>query len=236
MAKTYQINECFLSLQGEGVRAGTVNLFVRFSGCNMKCDVEPGPLSPGGFGCDTEFVSGRRVTLDELALWAATQWQITLGLPEDEKNIKSGLRACPAWPEPWLILTGGEPGLQVDEEFCGFWHDRGCKLAIETNGTIDIAGTLGHGNRVGVDWISLSPKVAEHAVRCLEADEVRYVRGYGQGIPKPAAKALHHCISPAFDGGLVHPKTLGWCLKLVLENPSWRLSVQQHKTSFGGVR
>jgi organic radical activating enzyme len=57
--KRYRVNEIFTSLQGEGVRAGTLNHFLRFFGCNLQCAVEPGPLSPGGFDCDTEFTSGR---------------------------------------------------------------------------------------------------------------------------------------------------------------------------------
>lgn len=226
MGKTYTVNECFLSIQGEGVRAGTVNVFVRFSGCNLRCSVEAGPKSPGGFDCDTEFTSGRKLALDELARQCREACLISgLELPTGD----GGLRATPVWPEPWLILTGGEPGLQVDEELCGFFHDRGCKLAIETNGTVDIPGNLGMKNRVGIDWITLSPKVAEHAVKCLRADELKYVRGFGQGAPKPAAEADHYLISPAFDGGQVHPKTLAWCNRLVLENPQWRLSIQLHK-------
>ena len=212
MADRYMINEVFVSLQGEGVRAGTSNIFVRFSGCNMKCDIEASPLSPGGFSCDTEFQSGRKVDFKKLDEWIHEQLVIS-------KAINPY----------WMILTGGEPGLQIDEEFCGYYHDLGYKLAIETNGTIDIAGNLGHRNRVGVDWITLSPKVAEHAVKCLVADELKYVRGYRQGIPKPSAKADYYLISPAFDGMEVHPKTLEWCYQLCMENPQWRLSVQQHK-------
>jgi organic radical activating enzyme len=208
----YQVNECFSSLQGEGIRAGTANVFVRFTGCNLKCELKAGPQSPGGFDCDTEFASGRKVTLDQLHEWICKQVEITGGA-----NPK------------YLILTGGEPGLQVDEEFCCFFHDLGYKLAIETNGTVDIAGTLGMKNRTGIDWVTMSPKVAEHAVKCFKVDELKYVRGFGQGIPKPVAKADHYLISPAADGNNIHPDTLAWCTKLVLDNPSWRLSCQLHK-------
>src|SRR5262245_35338828 len=93
----YRINEVFYSLQGEGVRAGTANVFVRFTGCNLRCAMEPGDRSPGGFDCDTEFVSGRAVTLEELDDWIGVA---TRGV------------AC-----AWLILTGGEPALQADREF-----------------------------------------------------------------------------------------------------------------------
>lgn len=216
MSKTYKVVEIFYSLQGEGVRAGTSNVFVRFSGCNMRCDIEPGPASPGGFACDTEFVSGRRVTIEELLKWIEDSVDITLGSQENHEV------------PTWIILTGGEPALQVDEELCCALHDAGYKLAIETNGTIDVR-SRGWKCRTGVDWITCSPKVAEHAIKCMEADEVRYVRGYGQGIPKTVVKAEHFCISPAFDGDQVHPKTLAWCQKLCLEHPQWRLSIQTHK-------
>lgn len=212
MADSYKVNEVFCSLQGEGVRAGTANVFVRFSGCNLRCDIKEGPKSPGGFACDTEFESGRKVTLDELQIWIHKQVEIS-----QATNPK------------WLILTGGEPGLQIDEEFCGHFHDLGYKLAMETNGTVDIPGTLGMKNRLGIDWITLSPKVAEHAIKCLKADELKYVRGHGQSIPKPVATAEHYLISPAADGNTIHPETLKWCQKLVLENPQWRLSCQMHK-------
>jgi len=206
--KIYQINEVFYSIQGEGIRAGTANVFVRFSGCNMRCEMKEGPKSPGGFDCDTEFESGRKVTLDDLQEWIY-------------KAISISTQIGTHGP-PWLILTGGEPGLQVDKEFCNFFHSRGYRLAIETNGSIELPqGEL--------DWITVSPKVAEHAIRQRFAHEVKYVRGYGQAIPKTVVEAEHYLISPAFDGLNLHTETLKWCMKLVLENPKWRLSIQQHK-------
>src|SRR4051812_41214703 len=88
---TYVVNEIFLSPQGEGVRAGTLNVFVRFSACNLQCRIEAGPLSPGGFDCDTEFASGSKYTLEQLL--------------DRIKVIGNGCKA--------VILTGGEPTLQM---------------------------------------------------------------------------------------------------------------------------
>jgi organic radical activating enzyme len=200
MADQYRINEIFCSLQGEGIRAGTLNHFIRFTGCNLKCDVEPGPLSPGGFACDTEFASGRWMSIN----------QIIDFMKELNPKCKS------------IIFTGGEPGLQLDDALVEELLDRGYYLAVETNGTIDLSP-------LGLSWITLSPKVAEHAVKQLKASELKYVRGLGQGIPKPAATADHYLISPAFEGNELDAKTLKWCIDLIKENPEWRLSVQQHK-------
>ncbi len=211
MAETYAINEVFYSLQGEGMRVGTSNIFIRFAGCNLACEMAPGPKSPGGFDCDTEFASGRKVTLDELYDWAMESIRITTG--KDETDPMYGR---------WLILTGGEPALQVDKEFIDFWKGRGCKIAIESNGSLPLPDGW-------FDWRTISPKVAEHAIKQRYAEEVKYVRGYGQDIPKTVVIADNYLISPAFDGNSIHPKTLAWCEKLCLSNPKWRLSIQQHK-------
>ena len=201
--KHYTVNEIFFSLQGEGARAGTPNVFVRFSGCNMRCDLKMGELSPGGFACDTEFESGRRMTGTQIVT-AATKL-----VPQTR---------------PGVIFTGGEPALQLDKTLVDSLRKAGFgPLCIETNGTIDVVP-------LGLDWVSLSPKVAEHAVRVKNCSEIRYVRGHGQGIPRPAAKAERKFISPAFSGEVLDPDTLRWCVDLVKRNPEWALSVQQHKT------
>ena len=108
--KTYAVNEIFYSLQGEGVRAGEPSLFLRFAGCNLTCKVET-----HGFDCDTEFVSSRKLTADEIV-----------------NELRALTPRC-----KWVILTGGEPGLQVDRELIDRLHDEGFQLAIETNGSIE---------------------------------------------------------------------------------------------------
>ena len=128
----------------------------------------------------------------------------------------------------WMILTGGEPGLQLDAEFVKYFREHGdWGLAIETNGTVDVSP-------LELDWVTVSPKVAEHAIRQLKADEVKYVRGYGQAIPETRVEADHRLISPAFNGMEIDGRSREWCVKLVKENPGWRLSIQQHKAM--GVR
>jgi len=199
VAKTYRVNEIFYSLQGEGVRAGTANLFLRFSKCNLICKVET-----HGFDCDTEFESGRDLAVDEIVT-----------------EFRALSPTC-----RWVILTGGEPALQVDRELIDALHAAGYALAIETNGSFALPD--------GIDWITVSPKVAEHAIRQRTAHEVKYVRGHGQAIPQTVVEAEHYLISPAFTGDRIDPRALAWCLRLVEENPTWRLSIQQHKV--WGVR
>jgi organic radical activating enzyme len=109
----------------------------------------------------------------------------------------------------------------VDDELIDAFHMKGYKLAIETNGTHPVSSKI--------DWITLSPKTAEHAVRQKFAHELKYVRSYGMGIPKPSAEAEHYLISPAFEGDQLPEKNLEWCTKLVNENPPWKLSLQKHK-------
>lgn len=193
MALTYLVNEVFGSPQGEGVRAGTWNIFVRFSKCNLECKLET-----HGFDCDTEFESGSRVAIDELV---------------------ADIQAHDPFRCGWVIFTGGEPSLQLDEELIDALHGTGYQLAIETNGTRELP--------TGLDWITISPKTAEHTLRQLSADEVKYVRAYGQAIPRPRVKADHLVLSPAW--GDETQRNLEWCLRLVRENPEWRLSMQQHK-------
>ncbi len=192
--KTYRVNEMFYSLQGEGVRAGTANLFLRFQGCNLRCAAQT-----HGFDCDTEFVSGKRWTAVAMVAY-----------------LRELAPQC-----SWIVLTGGEPGQQVDAPLVEYLHEQGYRLAVETNGTVELPP--------GIDWITVSPKVAEHCVRQRVAHEVKYVRAHGQGIPRTVVKADHYLISPAFDGSHLDARTLEWCLRLVRDHPPWRLSVQQHK-------
>jgi organic radical activating enzyme len=209
MSELFTVNEIYGSLQGEGVRAGTFNIFVRFTGCNLKCAMEAGPLSPGGFDCDTEFASGSKATLEEL-----------VDVCRDEvERVQVGCDRV----FPGVIFTGGEPALQLTPELVLALKERGFgPICIETNGSKNV-------DHLELDWITVSPKVAEHAIQQKRANEVKYVRAYGQGIPKTAVMADHYLVSPAADGMDLGKRNLEWCEKLVRENPRWRLSVQLHK-------
>jgi len=210
--KKYVVNEIFYSPQGEGIRAGEMTVFVRMTGCNLRCSVEPGPLSPGGFDCDTEFESGRKMTAEQIH----DEAKRLVGKPAEwylEQQDAS---------EPYIIFTGGEPGLQLDEALVMYLQDQGFRVGIETNGTVDVSP-------LGLDWITVSPKVAEHAVKQAEATEIKYVRGYGQAIPKPSCNAVYKLISPATSGLEFDHRAVAWCRQLIAENPEWRLTCQLHK-------
>lgn len=192
MANKYKVNEIFYSIQGEGARAGTPNVFVRMSGCDLTCSF-----------CDTEFESGRDMTAEEIARSVA--------------DLMPAPRS--------VILTGGEPTIQYDQELHDALRDAGVTtIAIETNG--------GTKPKAPVDWVSCSPKVAEHVVAANfpgGVEELRYVRHPGQSIPQPKASARFLYLSPEFRGNKLHPESLEHCIRLVKENPRWSLSVQQHK-------
>ncbi len=204
----YHLAEIFgPTLQGEGARAGTVNMWLRFAGCNLQCRA----TDIMGFDCDTDFEKKMSLTGPEIVH--------TLG----------GLAADV--PVKWVVISGGEPGLQLDDELVDLLHGSGWSVAIETNGTRPISSL--------VDWISVSPKVAESELGIIEThevvDELRYVRRHGQPLPQPRLSADHYCISPAWNlDGTLDEDNLKWCIDLVLGNPTWRLSCQQHK--WWGVR
>lgn len=221
MRTEYAVNEIFRSIQGEGVRAGTLNVFVRFQGCNLRCN-----KAEHGFDCDTEWTTGKKMTAVEIVK-ACGDLRV------------DGLS--------WIILTGGEPGLQVDNNLVDRFKDEGWKLAIETNGTVQLPTgqpdnhVPTHVRDFRFDWITVSPKSAAHTITQRYADELKFVRNVGQELPTTyPVTATHHLVSPAFsacgvDGRpIVDQATMDHCVKLVHEHPNWRLSVQMHK--FFGIR
>lgn len=201
--KTLKVTEVFYSVQGEGARAGEPSVFVRLASCNLAC----------GF-CDTEFESGKELTVQELCT------EIARAIKRATGNLPGTLNS-----NYWIVWTGGEPTLQLTEEHVAWFAKEGLKQAIETNGT----------NRVpkGIDWVACSPKVAEHVLAKSfpdGVDELRYVRHAGQpGVPQPSIKAKRLFLSPMFNGNLPDKENLKHCIKLCLENPQWSLSLQMHK-------
>lgn len=257
--ETYRINEVMYTVQGEGARVGIPSVFVRCSGCNLRCSADDhnGPENNVGFSCDTEFASGRPMTLAEIERAVLFAQCAAFDAPpaRDTGLDLITLKGCLKRPCYWLVLTGGEPALQVDREFCDFFHERGYKLAIETNGTKELPqkedgyatgwsnDQLRRNVDAGVDdalekwvgsylldWITVSPKSAEHTIRQPVAHEVKYVRNADHSIPVPSCKAIHHVLSPAWGSdGRPSAGAIARCVELALENPVWRVSLQIHK-------
>lgn len=129
------------------------------------------------------------------------------------------------YPSRWIIFTGGEPMLQLKAGQVVFFQRMGFKVAIESNGNHPIPRVL--------DWIVVSPKVAEHVLAKNfpnGVDELRYVRHAGQpGVPEPQIKALSHFLSPVFKGDQPDPVNMRHCIDLCLKHPTWKLSLQLHK-------
>jgi len=218
-AGEYAVNEVYYTIHGEGVRVGIPHVFVRFSKCNLTCDF-----------CDTEFESHRRLTAAALLAEVTAKADAAYAAPVDVtvKGARSRGTFVDSGPCRNVLFCGGEPLLQLDAALVALFKDAGWHLSIETNGTRPAPE--------GIDWITCSPKVAEHAIKLSRANELKYVRDAGMGIPLPAIPADHYLISPMFDAGVCPPATLAWCLKLVLDNPAWRLTAQHQKTTFGDIR
>jgi len=151
--------------------------------------------------CDTEFESGEELSLVDLLL-----------------RIEK-------WPCRWIVWTGGEPMLQLNDEIVSFFHMRGYKQACESNGN--------HPIPTGIDWKVVSPKVAEHVLKRnfpQGVDELRYVRHAGHlNVPEPKIEAKHYFLSPIFNGNTMDAANVKHCMALCLKNPKWKLSLQLHK-------
>lgn len=191
--KTYRINEIFYSLQGEGRHTGRAAVFVRFSGCNLKCPF-----------CDTDFKEYREMTAGEIVK-AASQW-----------------KEC-----GFVVLTGGEPSLQVDEALINALHHEGFYIAIETNGTHPLPQTI--------DWVTLSPKncFVKHAP-ALAAQKVDEVKVVFDGIHDPeqweTSTDLYLNLQPCDTGNKERNREVTLqCVEYIKRHPQWHLSLQTHK-------
>jgi organic radical activating enzyme len=191
-----RVSEIFYSLQGEGARVGTPTVFIRLSGCKAKF-----ACAAAGIKCDTEFESGKDMTLREIHEWIL--------MNANSKEI--------TW-------TGGEPTDQLTEEIVKYFKVLGFYQAIETSGLNSCPA--------GIDFVCVSPKVAEHIVAKnfpLGVHELRYVRHKGQDVPKPLTIAKYYWLSPHSDGFNINSDNMKHCIDLCLSNPKWRLSLQNHK-------
>jgi len=200
---SYTVNEIYYTLQGEGANTGRPAVFLRFSGCNLWTGREEDRASAICRFCDTDFVGGTRyASARELAEDVATQW-------DGNGTAKR-----------FVVITGGEPLLQLDAPLIDGLHAKGFEIAIETNGTIEAPP--------GIDWICVSPK-AGTIIKQRSGNELKLV--YPQaGLAPPALERLGFAqffLQP-MDGPELEENTER-AARYCLEHPRWRLSLQTHK-------
>lgn len=204
---SYAVKECFLTLQGEGVQAGSRAVFLRFAGCNLWSGREQDRAAAECRFCDTDFVGtdgeggGKFASADQLADHVERQWG-----PGEERRL--------------VVATGGEPMLQLDSSLVEALHERGFRVAAETNGTI--AATP------GIDWICVSPKAGTVVVQ-RSGNELKLVWPQ-QGIDPGELEGWR------FEHFLVQPMdceareiAMEAAVRLAMERPKWRLTLQTHK-------
>jgi 7-carboxy-7-deazaguanine synthase len=210
---SYQVKEIFYTLQGEGANAGRPAVFCRFAGCNLWSGREQDRASATCKFCDTDFVGvngsagGKYPTAQALAGQIEAQWP--------QGNITNR----------FVVLTGGEPLLQVDDALIAALHALGFAVAVETNGTIAAPA--------GLDWVCVSPKAGAQWIQ-REGQELKVV------WPQPgldlaeleAGRFAHRYLQP-MDNAL-RADNLASCIDTCLQRPAWRLSLQTHKIT--GIR
>jgi 7-carboxy-7-deazaguanine synthase (Cx14CxxC type) len=205
---SYAVKEIFYTLQGEGANTGRPAVFCRFAGCNLWSGREEDRATAVCQFCDTDFVGldgpggGRFDTAQSLARAVASAWP-----PE------SGA-------DRFVVCTGGEPLLQLDDELVRALHREGFEIAVETNGTLPPPA--------GVDWLCVSPKAGAELV-IDSVDELKLVFPQAGADPEKYQDlhSRHYFLQP-MDGPERAAHT-AQALRYCLEHPRWRLSLQTHK-------
>jgi len=205
---TYSVKEIFLTLQGEGAQAGRRAVFLRFSGCNLWTGREQDRATAICQFCDTDFVGtdgesgGKFATPRALAEAVAATWG-------------AGVSGT-----PYVVITGGEPMLQLDEALIDALHTHGFEIGVESNGTL-LA-------KPGIDWLCISPKAGSDVVQ-RSGNELKLV------WPQPGSDwasmedwAFDHFLIQPMDS-LMRDENLKAAIDFVMDHPRWRLSLQTHK-------
>ena len=208
-----RINDIFYSLQGEGYNTGRAAVFVRFAGCNLRCSF-----------CDTEFDTFREMTDEEI-----------LADIQNVVSIERGLQTIDG--RLLVVLTGGEPTLQVDEAFVDLLHQHGFEVAMESNGTRPAPRNL--------DWLTVSPKSLQGAKgkeqgarNMRRPDEIKVIFEENTD-PNAFLLFFDPCSLPQKTLLYLQPCDTGdpernriitnRCIDYIKEHPQWRLSLQTHK-------
>jgi 7-carboxy-7-deazaguanine synthase (Cx14CxxC type) len=205
---TYSVKEIYYTLQGEGAHTGRAAVFLRFAGCNLWTGLERDRATAVCQFCDTDFIGtdgpggGKFKGADILAEAVAAQW------PKDHAS------------KPYVVCTGGEPLLQIDEPLIAALHAQGFEIGVETNGTQEAPP--------GLDWICVSPK-ADAELKLKRGSELKLV--YPQTLAQPekfAGLEFEHFFLQPMDGPDRVANTKA-ATDYCLAHPQWRLSLQTHK-------
>jgi 7-carboxy-7-deazaguanine synthase (Cx14CxxC type) len=198
----------FYTLQGEGTHAGRPAVFCRFSGCNLWTGREEDRSKAICQFCDTDFIGtngdggGKFKTPQELAAAIDSLWPATYA------------------PSKYVVFTGGEPLLQLDDALIAAMHAAGFEIAIETNGTIPVPA--------GVDWICVSPKMGSE-LKVFKGSELKVVVPQaGQPLNEYEQLDFEHFLLQPMDGPDAVRNTR-MAIEMVKNNPKWKLSIQTHK-------
>lgn len=205
---TYSVKEMFLTLQGEGVHAGRRAVFVRFAGCNLWSGREVDRSSAICRFCDTDFVGtngiggGKFATAGTLADAVVSHW----GKATERR---------------FVVLTGGEPMLQVDDALVDALHAAGFTIAIESNGTIAA--------HPGIDWVCVSPKAGSDVVQ-RHGDELKLVWPQdGIDVDQLESWAFANLLVQPMDAVGLEAVNRDAAVAFAMARPGWRLSLQTHK-------
>lgn len=208
---SYAVKEIFYTLQGEGAQAGRAAVFCRFAGCNLWSGRESDRATAVCTFCDTDFVGtdgqngGKFVSADALADAVAARWP-------------GGVAGAAG--RPYVVCTGGEPLLQLDDALVEAFHARGFEVAVETNGTQPAPA--------GLDWICVSPK-ADAPLLLTAGDELKLVYPQPLALPERfAGLAFDHFFLQPMDGPDRRDHTRA-ATDYCMAHPQWRLGVQMHK-------
>ena len=208
---TYSVKEMYYTLQGEGAQTGRPAVFLRFAGCNLWSGRERDRASAVCKFCDTRFVGtdgpggGKFPDAERLADAVAGSWP-----------------AAAHARVPYVVCTGGEPLLQLDDAAIAALHDRGFEVGVETNGTRAAPPAL--------DWICVSPKASAAAVQ-QTGDELKLV--YPQVEPEAQPERFagwnftHYYLQPLYDRRI--RENTRAAIEYCLRHPQWKLSLQTHK-------
>lgn len=207
---TYTVRETYYTLQGEGARAGRAAVFLRFAGCNLWSGRERDRATAVCRFCDTEFVG--------------------TGGPGGGKFASAGALAAAVsacWPaeaggRPYVVCTGGEPLLQLDDAAIAALHAAGFEIGVETNGTLPAPP--------GIDWLCVSPKAAAPLAQ-TSGDELKLVYPQAEAEAQPERfrelAFRHFFLQPLDDAE--QPAHVQAAIDYCLAHPQWRLSLQTHK-------